>query len=110
MRITIEEDRLIARGLWGVKFAASIEDIIELRFLASHKYYGPRFLVWLLGGEQIVLRAAIIWTANQGIALTAQDKGFLDAINWFRKNGWDVDAGVRLAFSSPLVRVTVPKF
>lgn len=110
MRIAIENDRLVVRGAWGkTKFAAAASEIVELRFFAEHTYYGPRLLVWLMR-PKLILRAAIVWTEQNGMTLDAwRDRGFEAALQWFQENGWDVDEGSRLAFQTPLVRATVPR-
>ena len=56
MKIRIEEDRLIVRSWGREKFTASSGEIVELRFWAEQRYYGPKFLVWLIGSD-LFLRA-----------------------------------------------------
>jgi hypothetical protein len=108
MKIRIEGDRLVARRFGHEKFSVSPNEIVELRFWAAHKYYGPKLLVWLIGSEPL-LRAVIVWTGKQGITLENRDSGSEEALHWFGKNGWDIDEGKRRAFETPLVRTTVPR-
>ena len=97
------------RRFGQVKQNVSADEIVELRFLAEHSFYGPKFLERLV--ERVLrLRAAIVWTVNGGFVIDARrDKGFADAFDWFGEHGWDTGEGQQLAFLTPLVRATVPK-
>jgi hypothetical protein len=67
------------------------------------------FVEWIKG-YKLFLRAAIVWTADKGIALDSyKDKGFDDALAWFDAKGWNVSDGKTKAFETPLVRQTVPR-
>jgi hypothetical protein len=111
MKCFIRDDMLIVRGLFRIRFHASPSDLIQVKVMTEHDYYGP--FTWLckwLFGNKIRLRFIMLQTDDNEISLDVRrDRGTSDVISWLRDAGWDIDSAVQEAMKTPLVRVTVPR-
>ncbi|WKL56916.1 hypothetical protein Q1W73_14780 [Asticcacaulis sp. ZE23SCel15] len=59
--------------------------------------------------DAVHLRSIMLFSGEGEIALSATARGFSDAIDWLRANGWQIDEALAQSVGSPGVRTFVRK-
>lgn len=112
MKISLTDEGILVGNWRGEKFRAKPHEITEVRVMADSavpKDMVARLKHYLRGkASGHKLRAIIVLAGENAVTLDDYyDDGFERAVEWFGRNGWDMQTAIATAEKVPLVRVAV---
>ena len=112
MRISIDGDALVVTR-FGRTMARFTPEQVEIVRVLSHKSaYPPAALKWIYRIVPALrirpcLQAVFVLARTSDIVLVYWDRGFQEAVDWLRTNGWAMDEAIERSLERTLVRQDV---
>jgi len=114
MKIEASDETISVRGWGKTLFQAKAAQIREIKVIADQavaRNIWARLTKSLMRGKrEIALRAVIIRTGDSAVTLDAyHDEHFDLAVSWLKNCGWQIDAALAIAITTPYVRISVSR-